>query len=99
MIGGISQHDSAEKIRDYKARVEPNNRREKIGETVVIVTGHLPVPGNLYRLQPRDICEEVPESERENRTATHRTEQRGGNPGITLQRPPGRDGAGDRGGK
>ena len=89
MIGGISQYDSTEKIRYYKAWVEANDRREKIGETIVIITGHLPVPGNLYRLQPRDICEEVPESERENRTATHRTEERGGNPGITLQRPTG----------
>ena len=61
MIGGVSQHDPAEEIRDHEAGVEANHRGEKIGEAVVIVPGHLPVPGNLHRLEPDEIPEEVPE--------------------------------------
>jgi len=67
----------AEKIRDHKVRIEANDRGEKIGETVVIVTGHLPVPGNLHRLQPRDVSEEVPEPESELRPPADRLEQGG----------------------
>jgi hypothetical protein len=99
MTGGFSQHDPAEKIRDYELRIEANDRGEKIVETVIIVAGHFPVPRNLHRLQPCDISEEVPESERERWTVTGRTEQRGGISDSTFQRPPGWDRTRDRGGK
>jgi hypothetical protein len=64
MNGRLSQHDPSEKIRDCKAGIEANHRGEKIGESVVIARCHFPIPGNLHRLKPDKIPEEVPESER-----------------------------------
>ena len=64
VIGRVSQHNPAEEIRNQESRVKADNCREKIGEMDVIVRIHLPVPGNLHRLQPDEIPEEVPESER-----------------------------------
>ena len=99
MIGGFSQHDPAEEIRDHETGVEADHRGEKIGEAVVIVPGHLPVPGNLHRLEPGEIPEEVPESERKRRPSADRPENGGGIPASVRLRAAARDPMGDRGGK
>ena len=82
-----------------KAGVEADHRGEKIKEAVVIVPGHLPVPGNLYRLKPDEIAEKVRKSEGKRRPSTDRPKNGGGIPAPVRPGAAACDPMGDRGGK